>query len=97
LISASITALQKLYNKVTRWEIVPTKFSTPSAEYHGELTKTGKTVEILVAHDLESGKADRFVVVVDMKNLERGDHYAWELDTELVTNVGIASGPRVSI
>jgi hypothetical protein len=78
----------------------PKSYSPISAEYSvnlGELRGTGQNTEIQIAHDLESGKADRFVVVVGMKNLKRGDHYAWKLDTELVTNVGIANGPEVSI
>ena len=78
----------------------PKSYSPISAEYNvnlGELRKTGKAVEIPVAHDLESGKSDRFIVVVGMKNLKRWDHYAWKLDTELLTNVGIARGPIVSI
>lgn len=75
-------------------------YSPISAEYNvnlGDLRKTDQAIEIPVAHDLESGKSDRFVVVVGMKNLKRGDHYAWKLDAELVTNFGIASSPKVSI
>jgi len=75
-------------------------YSPISAEYSvnlGELRAKGQKTEISIAHDLESGKADRFAVVVGMKNLKSEDHYAWKLDTELVTNVGIANGPKVSI
>jgi len=71
-----------------------------SAKYNvnlGELRRTGQNTEIPIAHDLQPGTADRFSVVVGMENLRHWDHYAWELDTELVTNVGIASGPEVSI
>jgi len=78
----------------------PCSYSPITGEYNidlGKLSKTGETVEIPVAHDLESGKSDRFVVVAGMKNLQRWDHYAWQLDTALVTNVGIASGRKVSI
>ncbi len=76
------------------------EYSPISAEYNvnlGELRKIGQHIEIPIAHALEPWKSDRFVVVVGMKNLERWDHYAWKLDTEFVTNVGIANGPEVSI
>ena len=76
----------------------PKRASSISAKYDvnlGDLRKTGQAIEIPVAHDLEPGKSDRFVVIVGMENLKR--QYAWSLATELVTNVGIASGPKVSL
>ncbi len=78
----------------------PQSYSPISAEYNvnlGDLRKIGKSIEIPVAHVLESGKSDRFVIVVGMNNLVQGDHYAWKLDTVLITNVGIASGRKVSL